>query len=118
MKQFVTILHEQPTDMSRFSPEDIQRMIEKYMAWTRRLREEDRIKAETNLNNRTGKTIRGYGSSAHVTDGPYTETKEVIGGLHIIEAESWEEALAWAKQCPALEMGATLELREAEEWNG
>jgi hypothetical protein len=118
MKQFVTILHEQPSGMAEVSPAQIQELIEKYMEWTRGLREQNRIRVETNLNNRTGKTIRGFGSESHVTDGPYSETKEVIGGLHIIEAESWDDALEWARRCPALEMGATLELREVEDWNG
>jgi len=37
-----------------------------------------------------------------VTDGPFSETKEVIGGYWMIEVNSKEEAIAWAKRCPAL----------------
>src|ERR1700743_1549722 len=35
-----------------------------------------------------------------VTDGPFTETKEVVGGYWIIQARSTEEAIEWAKRCP------------------
>lgn|SRR5690606_2189428 len=46
-----------------------------------------------------------------VTDGPFAETKEVLGGYWIIEAASLQEAVAWAKKCPA---GAneTIEIRQ------
>ena len=51
------------------------------------------------------------GGKASVTDGPYPETKELIGGYWIWQVKSREEALAWAKRCPADE-GDVLELRQ------
>ncbi len=40
-----------------------------------------------------------------VHDGPYTETREQFGGFYIIEAANMDEALAWAKKCPAAQWG-------------
>ncbi len=49
-----------------------------------------------------------------VTDGPFTEAKEVIGGYWMIEVKSKEEAIAWAKKCPA-SSNETIEIRQVQE---
>lgn len=52
--------------------------------------------------------------NATVTDGPYIETKEVVGGFWIIQVKSKQEAVDWARRCPALN-GDVIELREIWE---
>jgi len=59
-----------------------------------------------------GARIRKRGGRLTVTDGPFTETKEVIGGFFILEADSRQEALEMASRCPAAE-SSIVELREA-----
>jgi hypothetical protein len=49
-----------------------------------------------------------------VTDGPFTESKEVIGGYWMIEVKSREEAIAWAMRCPA-SASETIEVRQVQE---
>ena len=49
-----------------------------------------------------------------VTDGPFTEAKEVLGGYWMIDVESREEAIAWAKKCPASE-NEIIEIRQVHE---
>jgi len=49
-----------------------------------------------------------------VTDGPFAETKEVLGGYWMIEVNSREEAIAWAKKCPASE-NEIIEIRQVHE---
>ena len=49
-----------------------------------------------------------------VTDGPFTESKEVIGGYWMIEVKSREEAIEWAKRCPA-SSNETIEIRQVQE---
>jgi hypothetical protein len=49
-----------------------------------------------------------------VTDGPFAETKEVLGGYWMIEVASREEAIAWAKKCPASE-SEIIEIRQVHE---
>jgi hypothetical protein len=51
------------------------------------------------------KTLRPRGGKTQVSDGPYTESKEVVGGLFIIEADSEEEALRIASMHPAATLG-------------
>jgi hypothetical protein len=49
-----------------------------------------------------------------VTDGPFTEAKEVLGGYWMIKVNSREEAIAWAKRCPASE-NEIIEIRQVQE---
>lgn len=50
-----------------------------------------------------------------VTDGPFTEAKEMIGGYWVIDVKSQDEAVEWAKRCPIGEGAAELELRQVFE---
>lgn len=61
-----------------------------------------------------GTRIRVSGGKRMVTDGPFTETKEVIAGFWIIQAKSKEEAIEWAKRCPLPE-GGVIEIRQVFE---
>lgn len=59
-----------------------------------------------------GKRIRVTAHGQQITDGPFTETKELIGGYFMMQAESFDEVMAWMKRCPALRAdGAELEIR-------
>ena len=49
-----------------------------------------------------------------MTDGPFTEAKEVLGGYWMIEVKSREEAIAWAKKCPA-SANEIIEIRQVQE---
>ena len=49
-----------------------------------------------------------------VTDGPFTEAKEVLGGYWMIDVKSREEAIAWARKCPASE-NEIIEIRQVQE---
>jgi hypothetical protein len=50
-----------------------------------------------------GARVTGAGGKVTVTDGPFTEAKEIIGGYWLIEVSSKEEAVEWAKRCPAIQ---------------
>jgi hypothetical protein len=52
-----------------------------------------------------GTRVRRSGGKAVITDGPFTEAKEVIAGFWIIQTMSKEEAIEWAKRCPLPEQG-------------
>jgi hypothetical protein len=58
-----------------------------------------------------GARIAFTGGKARATDGPFAESKELIGGYWVWQVKSKEEAVEWAKRCPA-EEGDTLELRQ------
>jgi hypothetical protein len=59
----------------------------------------------------SGARVKVRGDSAMITDGPFAETKEVIGGFFLLTCETREEAVEIARQCPAAKW-ATIEVRE------
>jgi hypothetical protein len=61
-----------------------------------------------------GARVGFSGGTATVTDGPFTEAKEVIGGYWLIQAKSKEEAVEWASRCPAAD-GDVIEVRQVFE---
>ena len=61
-----------------------------------------------------GARVSFKGGKPVVTDGPFTEAKEVIGGYWMIEVNSREEAIAWASRCPASD-NETIEVRQVQE---
>ena len=66
------------------------------------------------------RTVRTRAGKLSITDGPYVETKEQIGGLFVIEADGFEEAMAVAARHPAAQMGEELgwvvEVRPIDMW--
>jgi len=61
-----------------------------------------------------GARVSFQGGKARATDGPFAESKEVLGGYWLIQAESKEEAVEWARKCPA-EDGDVIEIRQVFE---
>jgi hypothetical protein len=59
----------------------------------------------------SGTRVKVHGDSTMITDGPFAETKEVIGGFFLLTCETREEAIAVARECPAAHW-ATIEVRE------
>jgi hypothetical protein len=61
-----------------------------------------------------GARVSFPGGKPKVTDGPFAEAKEVLGGYWMIEVKSREEAIAWASRCPGSE-NETIEIRQVQE---
>jgi len=61
-----------------------------------------------------GARVGFSGGRANVTDGPFTEAKEIVGGYWLIQAKSKEEAVEWASRCPAAD-GDVIEVRQVYE---
>jgi hypothetical protein len=62
----------------------------------------------------TATTIRIRNDKASITDGPFAETKEVLGGFYVIEARDLNEAIRWASKSPSLRLGS-VEVRPIDE---
>jgi hypothetical protein len=93
-----------PKDLS---PEEIQKNIAKFTSWFERLKNEGNFKSGHPLQH-NGKIVTARNA---VVDGPFAESKEAIAGFFIIQADSLEEALEIAKNCPGLDYGQTVEVR-------
>ncbi|TAL06306.1 MAG: hypothetical protein EPO07_02045 [Verrucomicrobia bacterium] len=90
------------------SPEQMQQIADNWMAWFNRLKEEGKC-AGGNPLEREGKIVSG--KNRVVSDGPFAESKETIGGYFLLTVASMDEAVAIAQQCPGLPHGVRVEVR-------
>jgi len=91
------------------SPERMQQSMQKWMAWFKELGESGHIKDRGQPLERAGKLVRGKQKA--VTDGPFAEAKDVIGGFTLIEARDLDQAVELSKGCPILEVEGAVEVR-------
>jgi hypothetical protein len=117
MPSYMLLLYDDPTGWQKMSPDDMQKAIQKYVAWREKLRSQKILVGTAKLAADPGKVIRGK-ERARVTDGPYSETKEILGGYFTIEAPNYNSAVEQCRDCPHLEYGGTIEVREVEPMPG
>jgi hypothetical protein len=106
MPQYMLLLYGYP-NYQQMSPEEMQKATEKYMAW-RNLpitRDGQRLDVDS------GRVIRPQAGKPRVSDGPYSETKEIFAGYYTIEAASYDEAVKHALSHPHLEYNGLVEVR-------
>src|SRR5437660_5489554 len=89
------------------SPEEKQKVTDQWMAWFRRLTDQGKAVAGNPLE-REGKIVSG--KNRVVSDGPFAESKEAIGGYFLLHVTTMDEALAITKQCPALPYGIRVDV--------
>ncbi len=109
MKQFMMLFFGPYYHELNMTPEETQQMMQKWFDWVDKLKAKDLYIAGDPLTP-DAKTVRG--KNPVVTDGPFAETKELVGGYFIIKANSLEQAAELAKDCPDLTLGGTVEVRE------
>lgn len=98
------------TDWTKgLSPEQIQQFMGRFKAWFEGLQAQGKVVAGQPLE-REGKVVSGKNGRI-VADGPFAESKEAIGGYFLLSVGSMDEAVAIAKGCPGLELGAVVEVR-------
>ncbi len=93
------------------SPEELQKAMAKITAWLEELQKQGRIKGGQPL----GDEGRMVSSVKHRTDGPFVETKEMVGGYLLLQAASLDEAIAIAEASPQLQYGVSIEVRPVLE---
>jgi hypothetical protein len=92
----------------RLSPAQLQKVVSDWMAWFERLKAEGKCAGGHPLEEQ-GKVVSGR--QRIVADGPFAESKEVIGGYFYLTVANENEAIEIAKQCPGLEYGSVVEVR-------
>ena len=97
MKEYLLLM--KGDDSAQASPEDMQKRMQDYMVWMQKMTAEERWVAGTPLEP-TGHLLKD--KDTVITDGPFLEPKEIIGGYVILKANDQDEATALAKQCPLL----------------
>ena len=95
------------------SPEEMQKVAGQWMAWFERLTAQGKVLAGNPLEGE-GKLVSGKNGRV-VSDGPFAESKEAIGGYFLLQVDNFDEAVAVAQQCPGLAYGAKVEVRPVAE---
>ena len=95
------------------SPEEMQTIAGQWMAWFERLTTQGKVTAGSPLE-KEGKVVSGRNGRV-VSDGPFAESKEAVGGYFLLQVNSFDEAVAIAQQCPGLSYGIQVEVRPVAE---
>jgi hypothetical protein len=95
------------------SPEQMQKQMEKWVAWFKELRAKGDLKDPGHPLEPSGKVVTGKQKT--VNDGPYAEAKDVVGGYIVIEADDLAHAVEVSKGCPILEAGGSVEVRPIQK---
>jgi hypothetical protein len=97
------------------SPEQMQKHLKKWVAWFKELGAKGHIKEPGHPLEGAGMVVKGR--QKIVTDGPYAEAKDVVGGYMLIEARDLAHAVEISKGCPILEVGGSVEVRPTQIMN-
>ena len=109
MTKYLFLYWNPPSPDRQPSPAEMQQMYAQWNAWKEKFKAQildigDALKSG-------GKILK----AGQVTDGPHTEAKEIIGGYSMVQAESYEQALTVARECPITMMpGGSIEIRELQ----
>lgn len=107
MAKYLLLLRDGEFDS--YTREEQQQILAEYMAWTDSLKAQGVHLASEELKpgGRVLSTEQG-----RIVDGPFTETKEAVGGFFLISAANVDQAMRIARECPHFNYGGTVELRE------
>jgi hypothetical protein len=94
-------------------PEELQRLMDRVIAWVEGLKEQGKVKAGQPLA-AAGRMVSAKKGTS-VADGPFAESKEAVGGYLLLRVDDLDEAVAIAKSNPTLEYGVTIEVRPVLE---
>jgi hypothetical protein len=109
MKEFLLVFRRDfATKEVQPSPEQIQAMMKPWQDWMGSLAAQNKLANPGNRLNSEGRVVK---PNNLITNGPYAEIKEAIGGYIIIKAEDIDEAAELAKGCPVLQIGGNVEVR-------
>ena len=110
MPQYMLLLHDDKNKemFYQMSPEDMQKALQKYMDW----RSMPFTVDGKRLADDHGKVLRARSGKTTATDGPYSETKEILGGYYTITATDYDDAVKISLTHPHLEHGGTIEIRQ------
>jgi hypothetical protein len=90
------------------TPEEMQKHMQKWFTWLQELGAKGLLKAGGDPLERTGKVVR---KRTTITDGPYAEAKDLVGGYSIVETKDITEAAKLASGCPIFDTGGFVEVR-------
>ena len=109
--QYMLLIYSEPGDWDSIPREQRQALAEAYFTFSEELRASGKmISGDALQETSTATSIRVRDGETLTTDGPFAETKEVLGGYYLIDVDTLDEALEWAAKIPGAQYG-TIEVR-------
>ena len=105
--KYVLSIYDDEGAWEQFSPQEAGAIIDEYGRFSEEARAAGKFVAGEGLEgSSTATTVRVRDGERLLTDGPFAETKEQLGGFYVLECENLDEALAYAAKIPAAEHGS------------
>jgi hypothetical protein len=108
MNEFLLVFRRDQQAVSQMSPEQMQAMMKPWQDWMGSLAAQNKLANPGNRLAGEGKVVK---PNNVVTNGPYVEIKEAVGGYIVIKAADLNEAAELSKGCPILTVGGNVEIR-------
>jgi hypothetical protein len=115
--RYLLLIYGDESTYAGMSEEDMQADMQKWIDYTAALQEAGAmISGEALQPTATATSVRDDDGSPLVTDGPFAETREQLGGYYVLDVENLDEAIKWGHRCPGAKVG-TIELRPIQEFD-
>lgn len=114
MAQFMLLLHDNPNEFAGLDQNELMAVIKEYQAWGQKMASQGKLVLGRKLKDEGGRNLTARGNEILVTDGPFAEAKEVLGGFYIVEGASYDEAVELAKIGPHLRHHGRIEIRQID----
>ena len=110
--KYALLIYPQPGSHESLGADEYESVNAEYWA----LREDSRCRGGAHLQpSDSATTVRGGGAENLIIDGPYADTKEVLGGYYVVDAANLDDALEFAQRIPAVRLGGAVEVRPLVE---
>lgn len=104
--KYLGLAYFNPEKFAALAPDEVKAIVSQCPALDEKMRATGKVRVSASLGDlENWRTLRARGGKTQISDGPYTESKEVVGGLFIIDADDHEEALRIAAMHPAAQIG-------------
>ena len=115
--KYAILIYGDETAGAQATPEQVDQVMGEWWGYEGELQKEEgvRLAGEALQPTQSAKTVRVKDGKPSVTDGPFAETKEQLGGFYLLDVKDEDEAIEWAIKCPAAKSG-TVEVRQIQEF--
>jgi hypothetical protein len=114
--RYLLLIYGDETAYANMSEEELQADMQKWWEYDTAIKESGASPGGEALQpTATATSVRDDNGSPLVTDGPFAETREQLGGYYLLDVENLDEAIKWAHRCAAINHG-TIELRPIQEF--
>jgi hypothetical protein len=109
------LLHDKTGQFDNVSEAEMMKIVQAYSDWSKKLGAKGKMLGGEKLTDEPGRNMMRSGGKTVVTDGPFAEAKEVLGGYFMLQADDYDEACALTADCPHVLRGDRVEIRQVHE---